>query len=70
MISGGECFACKYVRNCGETSEGKILTSYVCGGFSAVEKPEYVARVTSLRLFGDRQTVFALLKQSEENNGV
>jgi hypothetical protein len=60
-VNGGECIACQRLTACSETSVERALTSYTCPLFKAVTEAEYMARWNTMKQFGERVVLQALI---------
>ena len=66
MIHRGDCLSCRRVGTCSETNEEKVKNSFTCQLFEGVLEAEYLARIDTMKKYGEHQAVRALLNRPEE----
>lgn len=59
----GECLACSKISSCSQTSVEKVRTSYTCSLFQEVPEPVYMARLQTMRQYGEVVAVEAMMKR-------
>lgn len=57
----GDCLSCQKVSTCTDTSVQKVLDSYTCGFFRAVEEAVFRARIHMLSTFPEREAVKVIM---------
>lgn len=66
MILKGDCLSCKKVGSCLVTDAQKILDGFTCQLFEGVTEPEYLARIETMKKYGEGQAIRAILNRSVE----
>lgn len=66
MIHKGDCLSCKKVSSCLGTDAEKVRDGFTCQLFEGVPEPEYLARIATMKKYGEPQAIRALLDRPED----
>lgn len=62
----GDCLSCTRLGRCSQTNLQKVLKDHTCVMFEPVEQPVFMARVSSMELYGTVPAVRAMLDVPDE----
>jgi len=68
VIHKGDCLSCKKVGSCLGTDAEKVLSGFTCQLFEGVSEPEYLARITMMKQYGEKQATRAMLNRPIEKD--
>ena len=63
MIHKGDCLSCKKVSSCLGTDEEKVYGGFTCQLFEGVPEAEYLARLDTMKKYGEKQAIQAMLNR-------
>jgi len=66
VIDKGDCLSCKKVGSCLGTSIEKVLGGFTCQLFEGIVEPEYLARIATMKKYGENQAIRAMLNRPVE----
>ena len=66
MIHKGDCLSCTKVSTCTGTDAAKIHAGFTCQLFEGIPEAEYLARIDTMKKYGEQQAIQALLNRPEE----
>ena len=66
MIHKGDCLSCKKVGSCLGTDAEKVLSGFTCQLFEGITEPEYLARIATMKKYGETQAIRAILNRPIE----
>lgn len=65
MIHKGDCLSCKKVTSCTGTDTEKVRSGFTCQLFEGVPEAEYLARIDTMKKYGEAQAIKAMLNRPE-----
>jgi hypothetical protein len=66
VIHKGDCLSCKKVGSCTGTDAQKVYSGFTCQLFEGVPEAEYLARLDTMKKYGESQAIQAMLNRPLE----